>query len=936
MKNVRLLTTSIIIFCLVNLQIVAFNDLHAAETTAASSSGPSAGGMMALASAASVLSSSTGGQNSGGIQASMTGLAVSVVNLSLKNCKGGTMDILAAMTASGVNLVGGMAATANNAEAKSSQIKYSGNSTETKAAIESQIKSLEDTKDALQTRQKFELGTVTAYLVASGIAVAGKIAVVVLERSCKAMAKQAQSVCQKNVALCEKDKQTYLTCTKTSSNQAKCKPLETKYETKCKAFVVGSKTAADAKSKLQSCSTELGTVDAEIAVVDNTLSLDVPSTVQATNAEQELNTMKMSFNQRCGKAPASSAIEAGSTVQASAQEASMSTAAAKTTAEVLTTAKSATSAYQNFMSWIGGFVGVREQAQLAGSTSFSMSENTVMANVGSTEPKSQCSQAGTVSCTVFAEQLKRSLAKCSGAVQNAKFMSPEEKYLLSKEQEVKKSGNWERYQEIKNIVWSAFTGDESYLQENILNHQEKIILDYGFGKFAVAIPSGEVKTLDQYLNYHDQWGIVNGKKESISTLTYNDLKIVLNGAQHEAALLLSVAAKRGIDLLIPSAQAGMWGNIVGAGFNLGGSTGLLNSLTGTQGTFIDKFMVTYGKRAIVFGSSSALLGAAAAATGKSISDIEKDIAKLQKMKAEVDKAAAGAGKPVAAGAGSGGDESAATAPTDVPENPLADTASIKDIGDSSQSDLSYDKISLGNKDIDLSEKTVCITPNCTSLKDQARDAMKNSIIGTGIPAATQSALTNGLKLATEVVDGIQGKNKISASTLGKVDELGKQKGAIQKHLNSLQRQLNNELKALGKAPIDFEGMQNKMMAKLADDTNKSIAAGGVDMEALAQALTANRNSDEKDQDFSMSYKDAQEASQGNHFSPLKTSADDPFKDDEAAVAASNQEEAGEGMAQYEDGAIDIVSDTSVPIWKIITTRYVKSGLKRLALKPDDE
>ena len=126
------------------------------------------------------------------------------------------------------------------------------------------------------------------------------------------------------------------------------------------------------------------------------------------------------------------------------------------------------------------------------------------------------------------------------------------------------------------------------------------------------------------------------------------------------------------------------------------------------------------------------------------------------------------------------------------------------------------------------------------------------------------------------------------------------------------------------------------MAKLADDTNKSIAAGGVDMEALAQALTANRNSDEKDQDFSMSYKDAQEASQGNHFSPLKTSADDPFKDDEAAVAASNQEEAGEGMAQYEDGAIDIVSDTSVPIWKIITTRYVKSGLKRLALKPDDE
>ncbi|OFZ21411.1 MAG: hypothetical protein A2202_05560 [Bdellovibrionales bacterium RIFOXYA1_FULL_36_14] len=939
MKNVRLLTTSIIIFCLVHLQIVAFNELHAAETTAASSSsGPSAGSMMALASAAGALSSSTGGQNSGGIQASMTGLAVSVVNLSLKNCKGGTMDILAAMTASGVNLVGGMAATANNAEAKSTQIKYSGNSTETKAAIDSQIKSLQDTKDALQTRQKFELGTVTAYLVASGIAIAGKVAVIALERSCKAMAKQAQSVCQKNVALCEQDKQAYMNCTKSSTNPAKCKPLETKYETKCKAFVIGSKTAADAKAKLQSCSAELGTVDAEIAVVDNTLSLDVPSSVQATNAEQELNTMKMSFNQRCGKAPASSAIEAGSTVQASAQDASMSTAAAKTTAEVLTTAKSATGAYQNFMSWIGGFVGVREQAQQAASTSFSMSENTVMANVGSTEPKSQCSQAGTVSCTVFAEQLKRSLAKCSGAVQNAQFMSQEEKYLLAQEAEVKKSGHWERYQEIKNIVWSAFTGDESYLQENILNHQEKIILDYGFGKFAVAIPSGEVKTLNQYLGYHDQWGIMNGQKESISTLTYNDLKIMLNGAQHEVGLLLTVAAKRGIDLLIPSAQAGMWGNIVGAGFNLGGSTGLLNSLTGTQGTFIDKFMVTYGKRAIVFGSSSALLGVAAAATGKSISDIEKDIAKLQKMKSEVDKAASGAGKGASAedAAGSGGEESAPVAPNEEPENKLADTASVKDIGDASSSDLSYDKISLGNKDIDLAEKTVCITPNCKSLKDEARDAMKNSIIGTGIPAATQSALTNGLKLATEVVDGIQGKNKISASTLGKVDELGKQKGAIQKHVNSLQRQLNDELKALGKAPIDFEGMQNKMMAKLADNTGKAIASGGVDMDALAQALSANRNSAEKDEDFSLSYKDAQEASQSNHFSSLKTSAEDPFKDEEQAVAASNQEEASAGMNQYEDGAIDIVSDTSVPIWKIITTRYVKSGLKRLALKPDDE
>jgi len=918
-----------IIFCLVNLQIVSLSGLQAAETTAAPSN---TGALMSVATTA--LSSSTGGQSSGGIQASLTGLAVSVVNLSLKNCKGGTMDILAAMTASGVNLIGGMAATANNAEAKSSQIKYSGNSVETKAAIDSQTKSLEDTKDALQTRQKFELGTMTAYLVASGIALAGKVAVVVLERHCRAMAKQSQADCQANVKKCEADKQAYMSCPQ--SNTAKRKELQTKYETKCKSFVFDSKSAADATAKLKACSLKLGTVENGIQVVDQTLSLDVPSSVQATNAEQELNAMKMDYHQRCGRASVTAVIEAGSDAQASAQEAALSTSAAKTTAEVLTTAKSATGAYQNFMSWIGGFMGVREQAPEAPSTSFSMAENTVVENVGHTEPTSNCSRPGTVSCTVFAEQLKRSLAKCSGAIKNAQVLSPSEKYLLAQEEEVRKSGHWERYQEIKNIVWSAFTGDDRYLQENILNQQEKIILDYGFGKFAVSIPDAKVKSLDQYLSYHEQWGSRNGQRESISTMTYHDLKIFLKGAKQEAQLLLSVAAQRGIDLLIPSAQAGMWGNIVGAGFNLGGSTGLLNSLTGTQGTFIDKFMVTYGKRAIVFGSSSALLGAAAAATGKSISDIEKDIAKLKKMKEEVEKAASGAGGGAeVADSGSGGEDSA-QAPMEVPKNPLSDPASVKDIGDSSFANTSYDKISLGKKDIDLAKELPCITPNCKSLKDQARDAMKNSIIGTGIPASTQAALTNGLKLATEVVDGLQGKNKISASTLGKVDELANQKGAMQQQVNNLQRQLNDELKALGKAPIDFEGMQNKMLAKMSNDTRKAIAAGGIDMEALAQSLLASRASAEKMQDFSLSYKESDEAGQSNRFAPLKASTDDPFKDEDKGAVAANLEEPGGGLNQYEDGAIDIVADTSVPIWKIITTRYVKSGLKRLALKPDDE
>ena len=126
------------------------------------------------------------------------------------------------------------------------------------------------------------------------------------------------------------------------------------------------------------------------------------------------------------------------------------------------------------------------------------------------------------------------------------------------------------------------------------------------------------------------------------------------------------------------------------------------------------------------------------------------------------------------------------------------------------------------------------------------------------------------------------------------------------------------------------------MARLSDDTSKAIAGGGIDMDALAQVLAANHNTAQKEQDFSLSYKEAQDASSGNRFAPLKTSADDPFKDDEQPVAASNQGETGAGMNQYEDGAIDIVSDTSVPIWKIITTRYVKSGLKRLALRPDDE
>lgn len=123
---------------------------------------------------------------------------------------------------------------------------------------------------------------------------------------------------------------------------------------------------------------------------------------------------------------------------------------------------------------------------------------------------------------------------------------------------------------------------------------------------------------------------------------------------------------------------------------------------------------------------------------------------------------------------------------------------------------------------------------------------------------------------------------------------------------------------------------------MSNDTRKAIAAGGIDMEALAQSLLASRASAEKMQDFSLSYKESDEAGQSNRFAPLKASTDDPFKDEDKGAVAANLEEPGGGLNQYEDGAIDIVADTSVPIWKIITTRYVKSGLKRLALKPDDE
>ncbi len=433
-----------------------------------------------------------------------------------------------------------------------------------------------------------------------------------------------------------------------------------------------------------------------------------------------------------------------------------------------------------------------------------------------------------------------------------------------------------------------------------------------FNPFPVKLQAKSDDHFNHYIRTYEANQFRNGKIKSISLDQYDQFNELygykeLSGSNYDAIEeMLIVAAEKGIDLFLPKAEAnfGKILTIVG---------GALLAVVLATSTIMDLMLGTGIKRSITYAGFVIAVGLGIKATNDDLDATNDNIDKLNQILNNLSDLNSGpmvthTGAPTGGGTGGG-----------------LDRPQVKP---------SEGDISLG---LENDAPTPCLgggTPgNCNDVQKQYKAA-------TAVEGLT---LDSGLNSTANTVAGLgndlSGTKSLSGNTLGKLRDLGKNKGALNKLNRGLKDKLADQLKKnkLKGLDIDKEGdrflkdMQKAMLKKMQKD---GITGG----QLLASAGVPVFSSDNKKGKDDKALKDAQ-----------KALADAKGKEGAAKAKAKagklsfdfDDKKGGTGMDQAnlenpnvigddEEYVIDdIVEDKGASLWQIISVRYLKSGYNRL-------
>lgn len=412
--------------------------------------------------------------------------------------------------------------------------------------------------------------------------------------------------------------------------------------------------------------------------------------------------------------------------------------------------------------------------------------------------------------------------------------------------------------------------------------------------------------LNEYLSMRESNRFANGELSSMKVSDYQILRDSIGvNAVHENKLelraLFAAALEEGVNLLVPKAEAKV---AAGVGVALA-AAGLLYGISGKGFQIIDRFMSTPGHRALVWAGIAAL-AAATAYLSKEIAD------KMNGNAQRIDEMIAAMRR-------------------------LDDNGKIDDIGRPPGTHQPITPtIIKPTTDIKVDPTGVTTLPCVGGGEPPCKSISGNLDKTAGFIELQSNPLGNLATLTGQVADGIQGQSTLTAGTLDKAQSLANQKEAVAKRNKGIFDGLNKLRLKDKKKPIDYDKESKRFADSMMKAARRELRANprGVSGLFASMAPTLPLNNLEEElakEDKAEGIIDETTATatlQGNNKGQDAGFSFDFGEDNGNTILESEEVAALPDVIEGETGN-DIIDKPNVPIWTIISVRYMKSGFPRL-------
>lgn len=248
-------------------------------------------------------------------------------------------------------------------------------------------------------------------------------------------------------------------------------------------------------------------------------------------------------------------------------------------------------------------------------------------------------------------------------------------------------------------------------------------------------------------------------------------------------------------------------------------------------------------------------------------------------------------------------------------------------------------VSIGPEGEALSCPRPLVEGKCPSLENEIRDSR-----GFG-ELDPQFAGIAGL--AGGLADGVVGSNSLGAGDVESVEDLALTGAVAKRGLRKFAESVNKERQAKGQEPIDIDEQIKLGTRKFASIARKSLESSGSSPQKLLSGLGFQARPDKSEEEESVSLDEVLKQTSGessktgnffeapSHDSGFSFDFEDEEQNEETGVFQGDLDQYDKSVyakafdAQKTRGSEQIIGDRDVSIFRVISVRYMKSGLPKL-------
>jgi hypothetical protein len=366
-----------------------------------------------------------------------------------------------------------------------------------------------------------------------------------------------------------------------------------------------------------------------------------------------------------------------------------------------------------------------------------------------------------------------------------------------------------------------------------------------------------------------------------------------------------------LSIIFPSAQASMMNLLMGGA---GAGAGILLSMVTSMGVTVDTFMFAPKNRAMIWGVLAGLAFMSSKASDNTSATLSENIAKIDKILAGMNTTASVT--------------TAGTAGANAP-NVQVKESNLSNITPQVNSNYAISK--------DVTQKTSCLgssgEKNCSSIESIAVALPDYKLL----PPGLQGMANNSLKLG----DALSGTHSVSKSAQDIAGASAGNLKAIGKILAAQKSKLIPLLANTGRG--NFDSAQNELLKNLNTNASHNMKENQTSPSRFLSSIgsilsTANASTAPSTNDKA-AVKSADGVFPGGQSSegfgsapsnPFGTQLDKTLENsEEAKLNNENGEMKSGALDKFEVGTNDISTEKGASIFEVISSRYLKSGYKRL-------